>query len=260
MAGEHAAEHDEIRARPIRLGDIARDGAAAVGADLTFQPVRGVGAFDDRRKLRIADAGHPPRGADRAGADADLHDVRAGQDQRLGHVAGDDVAGHHHGVGIVVAHPLDRIEELFRIAVGDVEADEPDRRRLRHYGELFYIRRRSAKRIEGMPAAWPGEELDELRLGVVLVQGGQRAMLAERVRHRHGAGHVHVGGDERKALPFRAGVEETERATDVDGAARVQRRTLGANEDVLEIELDVGFDTHGLSSVWRENGRLGPIM
>ena len=60
VAGEHAAQHDEIGARAIGLGDVAGDGAAAVGADLAFEPMRRVGAFDDRRELRIADAGHPP--------------------------------------------------------------------------------------------------------------------------------------------------------------------------------------------------------
>ena len=79
-------------------------------------------------------------------------------------------------------------------------------------------------------------------------------MLAKRARHRHGPGHVHVGGDERKALPFRAGVQEAEGAVDVDGAARIERRTLGPDEDVLEIELDVGFDAHGLSGVYGETG------
>jgi hypothetical protein len=39
-------------------------------------------------------------------------------------------------------------------------------------------------------------------------------------------------------------MKEAERAIDVDGAAGVERRTLGPNEDVLEIELDVGFDAH----------------
>ena len=98
VAGEHAAQHDEIGARAVRLGDVARHGAAAVGADLALEPVRGVGAFDDRRELRIADPGHPPGGADRARADADLDDVGAGEDQRFRHVAGDDVAGHDDGV------------------------------------------------------------------------------------------------------------------------------------------------------------------
>jgi hypothetical protein len=78
----------------------------------------------------------------------------------------------------------------------------------------------------------------------MLMQGGERPMLAERMRHRHGPRPVHVGGDKRKAPPFRACVQEAEGAVDVDGAAGIEGRTLGANEDVLEIELDVGFDAH----------------
>ena len=39
-------------------------------------------------------------------------------------------------------------------------------------------------------------------------------------------------------------MQEAEGAVDVDGAAGVERRAFGANEDVLEIELDVGFDAH----------------
>ena len=203
----------------------------------------------------IADAGHPPRRADRAGADADLDNVRPGQDQRFRHVAGHDIAGHDDGVGVIVAHALHRLEEFFRIAVGDVEADEPDRRRLGDRRELLDVGRGRAQRIEGMRAVRPGEELGELFLGIVLVQCRERPMLAKRARHRHGSGHVHVGGDERKAFPFRAGVQEPEGAVDVDGAARVERRTLGADEDVLEIELDVGFDAHGLSGVYGEMRR-----
>ena len=151
-AGEHAAEHDEIGARPVGLGDVAGDRAAAVGADLAFEPVRRVGAFDDRRELRVADAGHASRGANRARTDADLDDVRAGEDQRLRHIAGDNVSGHDHGVRVVVAHALDRLEEFFRIAIGDVEADEPDRRRLRDRGELLDVGRIGAQRIKGVRA------------------------------------------------------------------------------------------------------------
>ena len=160
------------------------------------------------------------------------------------HVAGDDIAGHYTGVRIVVAHALDRFEEFLRIAIGDVEADEADRRRLCDRGELLHVGCRRAQRVEGVRAIGAGEEFDKFRVGIVLVQGGERAVFTERARHRHRPGHVHVGGDKRKALPIRAGMEEAERAIDVDGAARIERRTLGANEDVLEIELDVGFDAH----------------
>ena len=108
----------------VRSGhrDVARNGAAPVGADLALEPMRGVGAFDDRRELGIADAGDAARGADRAGADADLDDIGAGEDQRLGHVAGDDIAGHDHRVAVLLANLLDRVEKFLGIAVGDVEA------------------------------------------------------------------------------------------------------------------------------------------
>ena len=47
----------------------------------------------DRGQLRHADAGDDAGGADRARADADLHRVRPGTDQRLGRLGGGDVAG-----------------------------------------------------------------------------------------------------------------------------------------------------------------------
>ena len=47
----------------------------------------------DRGDLRHADAGDDARRADRAGTDADLDRIRARIDQRLGGIAGDDVAG-----------------------------------------------------------------------------------------------------------------------------------------------------------------------
>ena len=210
VAGEHAAEHDEIRAGAVGLGDVPGHGAAAVGADPTFQAVRGVGAFDDGGELRIADAGHPPGGAHRPRPDADLDDVGAGDHQRLGHVAGDHVARHDDGLGMLVADALDDVEELLGVAVGDVEADEPDPRPLRHRRELLQVGGGRSERIEGVGAVRPGEEPDQFVLRIVLVQGGQRPMFTQRPGHLHRPGDVHVGGDERKTLPLRAGVDETE--------------------------------------------------
>ena len=95
-----------------------------------------------------------------------------------------------------------------------------------------------------MRALVAGEEFDQRVLGIMLVQRGQRAVAAERARHRERAGHVHVGGDQRKALPLGAGVVEAERALDVDLVARIERRTLRADQHVLEVEFRVGFDAH----------------
>ncbi len=190
-----------------------------------------------------------PGGADRSRPDADLDDVGAGDDERFRHVAGDDVAGHDAGLGMVVADALDDVEELLRISVGDVEADEPDRRALGDRGELAHILSRGAERVEGVAAVRPGEEGSKLRLGVVLVQRRQRTMFSKRAGHRRGPGHVHVGGDEGKTFPLPPRVEEPERPVDVDGAAGREGRALGPDKNVLEIELDVGFDTHERSRV-----------
>ena len=67
-----------------------------------------VGRLDGRhdgRQLRHADAGDDARGADRAGADADLDAIGAGIDQRLGAVGGGDIAGDDLDVGWKAASP-----------------------------------------------------------------------------------------------------------------------------------------------------------
>ena len=141
---------------------------------------------------------------------------------------------------------LDDVEELLCVAVGDVEADEARLRALAHCGELGEVGLGRAERVEGVNAVFAGEELRQLVLGIVFVQRRQRAALAERARHRHRAGDVHVGGDEREAAPFAAGMEEAERAVDVDRVAGAEGRALGSDQNVLEVELDVAFDAHGI--------------
>src|SRR5271169_313885 len=74
---------------------------------------------------------------------------------------------------------------------------------------------------------------------------GEGAMASQDPRHSHRAGHVHVRGDQRKTLPFRACVIEAEAPGDIDLIAGIQRRALGPDEHVLEVELHVIFDAHG---------------
>ena len=147
--------------------------------------------------------------------------------------------------GILVARAFDDFEEFLGIAIGDVEAEQAHRRLLPDLGELGEIGVGRADRIEGVRAVGTGEEFDELLDGIVLVQRRQRVKAAERARHRQRAGDVHIGRDQRKARPFRAGMQEAEGAMDVDLVARIERRALGTNEHVLEIQLDVVFDAHG---------------
>src|SRR5579864_8445592 len=85
-------------------------------------------------------------------------------------------------------------------------------------------------------------------------------MFTKRAGHRHGSGHVHVGGDDRKPLPLRARVQKAERAADVDSAARIEGRAFRPDENVLEIELDVGFDAHEASRIGEENRRRPSVI
>ena len=55
----------------------------------------GIGALDHGRELRIADAGLDACGAHRARADANLDDVRTGQDELLNHLTGNHIASLH---------------------------------------------------------------------------------------------------------------------------------------------------------------------
>ena len=247
MAGEHAAQHDEVGAAAEGLGEVAGRGAAAVGANATFEAVRGVGALDHRRELRIADAGHDARGAHRARTDPNLDDVGAGENQFLGHLAGDDIAGHDGELGITLAKARDESDEALGVAVGDVDADVLDGVACAALDalELVEVFARDAHRVEGrrleLESAEKAHQVFNL---VVLVQRHRQPLPRQRARHRKGTHGVHVGGDHRHAVITRARVLEAEGALDVDRCARRQRRALGPDQHVPEVELAVAVDVH----------------
>src|SRR6266581_1979194 len=92
-AGEHAPDHDGVRAGRDRFGDIPGGGDASVGD--YRHALRGCNLNDivNPGHLRHADACDDAGGADPRRADANLHGVGTGVDQRLGSVARGDVAG-----------------------------------------------------------------------------------------------------------------------------------------------------------------------
>ena len=124
-AGEQAADHHRAGAGDQRLGDVAGVADAAVG-DQRDAALEHLGHHRDRGDLRNADAGHDPRRADRAGADADLHRVRAMVHQRQRGVAGDDVAADHLHVREVLLHPLHAVEHALGMAVRGIDHDHVD--------------------------------------------------------------------------------------------------------------------------------------
>ena len=147
--GQHAAEHDEVGTAAERFGQVAGRRAAAVGADQPAQAVGGIGALDDRRQLRVTDAGHLARGAHRARADADLDDIGAVENQLLGHLAGHHVAGHDGDLRVVLAQLLQEADERLGIAVGHIDANVLDQvaGKLLDAAELPVVRLGDAHRI-----------------------------------------------------------------------------------------------------------------
>src|SRR4029078_11967622 len=94
----------------------------AVGANVAFEPVRGVSAFDDCRKLRIANAGDLARRAHRPRSAPDFDAVGHGEDQLFRHFARYDIAGHDHEVRMPFADLLDEAHEALRVTIGDIDA------------------------------------------------------------------------------------------------------------------------------------------
>src|ERR687888_31947 len=119
-AGEERAEHHDMRARGDCLGDIARVAHAAVGDERHAGLLERRGHVLDGRDLWHADAGDDARRADRAGADADLHAVRAMIDERPCAIAGADVAADDLYARIALLDPLHTIEHALRMAMRGV--------------------------------------------------------------------------------------------------------------------------------------------
>src|SRR5262249_61948795 len=74
-AGEQRADHRALGAGRERLGEITGILDAAVGDDRGLAGRGDLDRIQDRGELRHTDAGHDPRGADRARTDADLDGV-----------------------------------------------------------------------------------------------------------------------------------------------------------------------------------------
>ncbi len=62
--------------------------------------------------------------------------------------------------------------------------------------------------------------------------------------HGEAADGIHVGGDDGNALPLGLGVLEGELTGQADLGTALEGRALGAEQDILETELQVFFDTH----------------
>src|ERR1035437_2078120 len=78
----------------------------------------------------------------------------------------------------------------------------------------------------------------------MLVQSRGQLMPRQCFRHFEGASQIHIGGDDRNTLVAPLRVEEDIVTRNIDLGTRCQRRPLGADEHILEIELKVLFNSH----------------
>ena len=127
-ARQQRADHGAGGARRERLGEIAGILDAAIGDHRHVFLRSRLGRFQDRRELRDAHARDDARRADRTRADADLHGIRTGIDQRPGaggrrHVAGDDL----NGIGEFL-DARDRIQNLLGMAMRGIDHHAIDTR------------------------------------------------------------------------------------------------------------------------------------
>src|SRR5207302_9146255 len=120
-AGEERPQHHGVRASGDRLGDVARVAHAAVGDERHADLFERRGHVLDRGDLRHADARDDARGADRAGADADLHAVRAVLDERSRAIARADIAADDLHARIALLDPLHAIEHTLGMAMRRVD-------------------------------------------------------------------------------------------------------------------------------------------
>ncbi len=79
---------------------------------------------------------------------------------------------------------------------------------------------------------------------VVLVYRGHHLETGQRARHGEAADGIHVGGDNGYALPLGLSVFEGELTGQAYLGTALESRALGAEQDILETELQVFFDTH----------------
>src|SRR5690606_24050709 len=81
MAGQHTSQHHEIGTATEGLGNISRNTAATIGNDMTAQTVRGVGTFNNGRKLRIAHSCLYSGGAYGTGSNSNFNQICSGEYQ-----------------------------------------------------------------------------------------------------------------------------------------------------------------------------------
>ena len=167
--------------------------------------MRGIGTFNHRRQLRVANAGFHAGSTDGARANAHFNDISAGENQFFTHLTGHYVAGNNGFLRPGGARFRHKLNEVFRVAVSHVYADEVQ---LWILGQdllsFFKVRVRGTGGNHHMLQHFCGLALHK-RLpffnAVVFVHGGQNSKSGQGFRHAEGTDGIHVSSDNRYAGP-----------------------------------------------------------
>ena len=108
------------------LGEITRVLDATIGDDGHAGVAGGPGGVGNGCQLGDPNAGDDPRGADRAGADADLHGVRTRIDQGPGPIVGRHVTGDDLDPVGLATKPGDRLQDIGIVPVRGVDHHHVD--------------------------------------------------------------------------------------------------------------------------------------
>ncbi len=137
--GEPGADHDGCATGGERQRDVAGVAHTAVRPDVRPELARGGAGLEHRGELRAADGGHHARRAHRAGADADLQDVRARRDEVADGLLGDDVPRDDRQAETQLLDGADRADHAVLVTVRRVDDEHVDARcgeRLRLAGHV----------------------------------------------------------------------------------------------------------------------------
>ena len=122
-AGEHTAHHHRACASSNGFGNVAAVANAAVRNQRHAAASQCDGHIVNGHDLRHAHARHDAGGADAAGANTDLHRVRAGLNKGQGRSAGGDIAAYHVDVRVVLFNPAHPVYHALAVAVRCVHHD-----------------------------------------------------------------------------------------------------------------------------------------
>ncbi len=125
-AGKQGPDHHYVSAGGNRLGDFTRILDAAVSDQGHTVFAGDPGHIADGSDLRHTHPGNDAGGADGTRTDADLDRIDPGLDQRLGRLAGGDVAGNQLQVGILAPGIDDGVDNPLGMTMGGVDDNHID--------------------------------------------------------------------------------------------------------------------------------------